>query len=332
MANVAEWASALPRPLAFVLSGGASLGGIQVGMLQALDAAGVEPDLLVGTSVGALHAAVITESGSVAVAADRLGTIWRGLRREHLFAGRLATQSLRLLRVGHLFDNRGLRALLQRSLRSRTFEALALPLTVVATDALDGHLHLLDRGALIPALLASAAIPGVLPPVRHDGMLLQDGGTVTNVPLEPAITRGAASLVVLDAGDVCHLDSAPRTVPDGLVQAFLTALQQRVLMEAPLVARLVPVVYLPRPCARNRSPLDLHRGHELVEPARLCAERFLTTVEPPVAGRMAGSPHAHAGVPYLPPVAELLLGDSDRTGVSAPSAPLAPDAHLCDDG
>jgi hypothetical protein len=87
------------------------------------------------------------------------------------------------------------------------------------------------------------------------------------------------------------------------------ATRQRVLLEAPLVARHVPVVYLPRPCARNRSPLDLDSSGELIEPARSMTERFLAALEPPAGPGLVGAPHHHDGQAWQPPALDVLIGE-----------------------
>jgi NTE family protein len=153
----------------------------------------------------------------------------------------------------------------------RNAERAVRPLTIVTADVLTSHVRWFGSGPLVLPLLAATAIPGVFPPVMVDGRLYGDAGSVANVPMQAAIGRGAASLVVLDTGDVCHLDRPPRGIPDALLGAAMTAMRQRVLVEAPLVAQRVPVLYLPRPCARNRSLLDLDTADlSSVLPARWC--------------------------------------------------------------
>lgn len=283
----------LPHPVAFVLSGGASLGAIQAGMVQALAEVGLEPDLVVGTSVGALNGAVIAESATLRDAGDRLEAIWRQVSRRQIFPGGRLAQAWSVLRAGYLHPNGGVRRLIVESLDSRTFEDLLRPLLVVASATLTAHSALFDRGDLVLALLATTALPGVFPPVEVDGTLYWDGGTVATVPLRPAISRGAQSLVVLDAGDVCHLTAPPRGIPEALLHAASTAMRQRVLLEAPLLAERIPLAYLPRPCVENWSPLDVDRSAALIAPTRELAGEFLRTTSPPVAGSMAGLPHHH---------------------------------------
>ena len=287
------WLDALPRPRAFVLSGGASLGSMQVGMLRALDEVGIAPDLLVGTSVGALNAAVTAHTGVVAEAVDRLEAIWRGLKRREVFPGSVASQVVHAARTGNLHPATGIEALIRDSLPSRRFDDLALPLTVIASEVLTGHVRWLTDGELVPALLASTALPGLFPPVTIDGCPLWDGGSVANVPLRAALDAGARSIVVLDAGDVCHLDEVPQGIPDGVILAVATAMRQRVMVEAPLVADAVPLAYLPRPCTRNRSMLDLDSSGRLIGPAYDLAAAFLAEADVPARGWMAGGPHHH---------------------------------------
>ena len=175
-----------------------------------------------------------------------------------------------------------------------------------------GHAVILEQGDLVSALLSSGALPGAWPPVSHNDDTLVEGGLVANVPLVQAVALGAASLVVLDAGDVCHLDVAPRPFPEGLVVALSVATRQRVLLEAPLIAQNLPVVYLPRPCSRNRSPLDLDSSHELIDPSRRMSETFLSATPPPAATGMVGAPHHHDGEPWTPPAIDVLTGNSAR--------------------
>lgn len=288
-----DWAAGLPHPVAFVLSGGASLGAIQVGMLQSLADVGLQPDLVVGTSVGSLNGAVVAEHEALEDAATALERTWRRLRRRDVFPHGPVAQALSALRTGNLQDQRGLRRVIMHTLRTRSFEALARPLTIVTADVLTSHVRWFGSGPLVPPLLAATAIPGVFPPVLVDGRLHWDAGSVAHVPMQAAIWRGAASLVILDAGDVCHLDAPPRGIPDAVLGSAVTAMRQRARIEAPLVAERVPLLYLPRPCAQNRSLLDLDTSAELIGPTREVVSAFLARAELPRLGQLSGSPHHH---------------------------------------
>jgi NTE family protein len=289
---VTDWAG-LPRPIAFVLSGGASLGAIQVGMLQALADVGLQPDLVVGTSVGSLNGAVVAEHQELGDAATALEDAWRRLRRREVLPNGPIAQALSALRTGYLQEQRGLRRVIMRSLRTRRFEELVRPLTIVTADVLTSHVRWFGSGPLVPPLLAATAIPGVFPPVLLDERLHWDAGAIANVPMQAALGRGAASLVVLDAGDVCHLDAPPRGIPHALLGSATTAMRQRALIEAPLVAEQVPLLYLPRPCAENRSLLDLDTSADLVGPTRAVVSAFLGRAELPRIGQLSGAPHHH---------------------------------------
>lgn len=301
-----ELEAALTPPVAFVLSGGAGLGALHVGMLRGLATTGVEPALVVGTSVGALNGAVLAAAGSVADGAERLVGIWRSLRRHDVFPGGLTSQVLSLARNGHLFPDSGLRRLVARSLTTERIEDLPLPFVAVAAEALTGHVHLFESGPILDALLASTAIPLVFPPAEVGGTLFEDGGTVTNVPMGPAVALGAGSLVVLDAGNVCHLSEPPGGLADRVLLAVHRALQQRAFIEAPMLARRLPVLYLPRPCVEDWSPLDLERGAGLVDTAEAEVLSFLEEKPAPAVGAMVGGPHTHGGQAFVPAVLKAL--------------------------
>lgn len=164
---------------AVVLSGGSSLGAAQVGMLRAVLEAGVRVDMFVGTSVGALNAAWAAADPTVG-GVEVLDRIWRGLARRDVFPtapwhGLLAMAGRRPSMV----PDAALRALLHRHLRFSRLEYAAVALHVVAADVATGCDALFSAGPAVPALLASSAIPGLLPPAQIDGHFYADGGLVS---------------------------------------------------------------------------------------------------------------------------------------------------------
>ena len=166
--------------VAFVLSGGASLGAIQVGMLRALLAHDVRPDMIVATSVGALNGAFLASHGSTPESVDELSSLWRGVRRGHVFPLEPLTGLLGFLGARrNLVPGAGLRRLITRHVMHERLEDLPIPLHVVACDVLSGDEVLLSKGPLAEAVLASAAIPGVFPPVEWEGRLLIDAASST---------------------------------------------------------------------------------------------------------------------------------------------------------
>jgi NTE family protein len=288
-----QWSGLLPRPVAFVFSGGASLGAIQVGMLRALRDAGLVPDLVVGTSVGAINAAGIAHYG-MDRGIETLEAIWFNARRKEIFPGGLHRQVLCLLRTRQgLFNQRGLANYIDRYSTIKYIEDLPIPFGAVATDLATHRATLFRGGSLRTALLASAAIPGLYPPVEVDGTLYADGGLASNVPLRAAVELGAASLVVLDAGNTCRPSRVPTRIAEILLASFTATIRQRVLVEAPVIAERLPVLYLPVPCPVPDGLMDFDRAPMLIESAEAVAREFLERADPPRPGCMTGAPHYH---------------------------------------
>jgi NTE family protein len=257
----------LPRPVGFVLGGGGSLGAMQVGMLRALFEAGVRPDLVAGTSVGSLNAAVLALSGDDVLI--RLRGIWSHMTRHEAFPGGVLSQVRTLAQSKtHLFANSGLRTIVDDHLGAGTrFEDLALPLGVVATHVDTAEAVLIRSGPLQDPLVASCAIPGIFPPVEHEGRLLYDGGLVANVPMRQALAMGARSLVVLDCAFPGKMPGAPRTFAEVIMFTAMISMRNQAVLEAPIAAAQVPVLYLPGPAPVRVSPLDFSRTTELADQA-----------------------------------------------------------------
>src|SRR5919107_1643240 len=190
-----------PARVAFVLSGGASLGAIQVGMLRALIDQGIVPDTIVATSVGAVNGAFLASHGATPETVEELATLWRGVRRGNVFPLEPFTGLLGFLGARrNLVPGGALRRLVARNVLHDRLEDLPIALHVVACDVLSGEEVLLSRGPLVDAVLASAAIPGVLPAIEWDGRPLIDGGVVDNTPISQAIALGARQVCVLPTG------------------------------------------------------------------------------------------------------------------------------------
>jgi NTE family protein len=270
----------LPKPVGFVLGGGGSLGAVQVGMLRALAEYGLTPDLVVGTSVGSVNGALLALDP--AGATERLAAIWSVMTRRRVFPGGPVAQ-LRMLRRhrNHLFPNDGLARVLSDALGpDRDFASLVLPFGTVAVDATTGHPVLLRTGPLVPAILASSAIPGIYPPVEIDGRVLYDGGVLANVPIRQAIELGARSLVVLDCAFPGHLPDVPRTMAETLFFWATLGMRNQAVLEAELAAREYLVLYLPGPPVRPMTPLDFTHTAELITDAHAAATAFLASVHP----------------------------------------------------
>lgn len=281
-------AEALPRPVAFVLGGGASFGAVQVGMLQALGEFGVAPDLVVGTSVGSINGAVLAEDPRGA--ASRLSHLWMQLTGDMVFPGR-AVERVRTWHQHHtyLVSSDSLREVVAKTISTERIEDLALPFAATATDLLAAEVVHLESGPLVPAVLASAAVPGVYPPVRIDGRDLIDGGVVSNVPVDHVLQMGARSVVVVDCGVLGLHVEVPRTLPDMIAHVIGIMLRQQAARDVPEVARQVPVLYPPGPFPLTSSPLDFTASAKLMQEAYERTRRFLPAVQPSGPG-LYGTP------------------------------------------
>ena len=237
--------SGAPAPeVAFVLGGGGVHGAVEVGMLQALEERGVRPDLVVGTSVGALNGAMVAADPAPAV--ERLLELWTNLEDESPFEASLLERAGTFARTGtHLHGNHRLRRMLLAHLPVRTFEELVVPFQCVAASIERAGAHWFSAGSLVEALLATTAVPGLLPPVEVDGEHLLDGGLVDSIPVGRAIELGAGTVYVLQVGRI----EQPLTVPNrpwevGLV-AFEIARRHRFVETMAQVPEEVDVHVLP---------------------------------------------------------------------------------------
>jgi NTE family protein len=261
---------------AFVLSGGGSLGAVQVGMLQALAAQGVEPDLLIGTSAGALNAAYVAGRGMGTRSLDDLAAIWAGLRRRDVFPlqpARLGAAAIG--RAPSLCPNHALRRLIRNHVGFDRIEDAAIPLHVVATDVRSGQEVLLSAGDPVDAVLASAAIPAVFPSVRIGDRDLIDGGVADNAAVSQAVAEGADVVYVLPTGYACALEEAPATPLASALQALTLMIEQRLVLEVAHFAEEADIRVLPPLCPLSIGSADFRHGAVLVERARAATERWI---------------------------------------------------------
>jgi NTE family protein len=231
--------------VAFVLGGGGVMGAHEVGMLQALAEAGVRPELVLGTSVGALNGVFVAAHADPAEAVPELAAVWREGVAAEAFAGSLFGRVRTLARSGtHLHSNEPLRQLLE-ALPVERIEDLALPFQCVAASIERAAAHWFTAGPIVPAVLASAAVPGLLPPVRVGDEHFFDGGLVHSIPVGRALELGARTVYVLHVGRIEQpLQPPTRPWEVGLV-AFEIARRYRFAEEMDKVPPGVTVHVLP---------------------------------------------------------------------------------------
>jgi len=192
--------------IAFVFSGGGNRGAAQAGALLALLERNIRPDLIVGTSVGALNGVPFAVDPSLENARMAVET-WKRVRRNDVFPGNPLTVGWRILtRQGSLHGHDSFRRFVLSILPggARRFGDLKIPCIVTATVLGTGKLRLFGpdpEERLIDALLASTAIPPFFPAYQYRGEWLVDGAVVANLPLAQAFARGARTIYALDIVD-----------------------------------------------------------------------------------------------------------------------------------
>jgi NTE family protein len=229
--------------VAFVLGGGGILGATQVGMLRALIEAGIRPDVVVGTSVGAVNGALVAFDPSPS-AIETLTRLWTSMSRSEVFSGNLMARARTLAQHGtHLHPSAPLRRMLSDSLPER-FDQLPVRFECVASSIERASAHWFTSGPLVDAVLASCAVPGLLPPVRvGDGHYL-DGGLVHSIPVGRAVALGARTVYVLHVGRVERPLRAPRRPWEVGLVAFEIARRHRYVEEMAAVPAETRVVVL----------------------------------------------------------------------------------------
>lgn len=268
-------------PIAFVLGGGGVLGAVEVGMVRALLERGVEPDLIVGTSIGAVNGVLVASRPDVEVTA-RMSELWASPQAREVFGDSAPRQLARIARVGtHLHSVAPLRAMLVRELGgAQRFGDLAVRFECCAASIERAAEHWFADGPLVDAVLASAAVPGLLPPVPIDGEHFIDGGVVNSIPVGRAVELGARTVYVLQVGRVDRPLKAPRNVLDVARVAFEISRRHRFAREMAAIPAGVTVHVLPTGggSARDDSPLayrDLKAAQRRIEQAYRATAEYL---------------------------------------------------------
>jgi NTE family protein len=250
---------------------------MQAGMLRALFERGVVPDLLVGTSVGALNAAFVASRPQTVETADQLARVWHELRREQIFP-----LSLRTLVVGlsghrdHLVPDGGLRRLVARHVEFADLGDAAVPLHVVAFDLTENCEVLLSRGSTLDVITAAASIPGIFPPVPIAGRSLVDGGVINNTPISHAVALGAKRIFVLPTREAGR---APGRTSRGALGAAIEGLSLltdgRLQFDLARYSKNAELVVLPAPNSLDVQPTNFTHSQRLIGEALAATREFL---------------------------------------------------------
>jgi NTE family protein len=263
---------------AFVLSGGGSLGAVQVGMLQALAAHHVRPDLLVGTSAGAVNAAWVAGHGMSPDSLGELADAWTGLRRRDIFPVD-PRQVLRGLagRSPGVASDAGLRRLVRAYAGINDLTQARVPTHLVAADLLSGHEVLISAGDLVDGVLASAAIPGILPPVASVGRHLVDGSVALHAGVSQAIALGATLVYVLPTGAPCALLRPPPSAVGVALHSLTMLIAQRLIHEVTSLQGAAEIKVLPPLCPLAVSAADFRHAAQLISRGRRTSLEWISS-------------------------------------------------------
>ncbi len=252
-----------PR-LALVLSGGGASGIVQVPFIEELIRKGVRPDLIVGSSVGAVNGAFLAlHPNSI----DGLADLWMELRSTRLWHRNLLRIGRNLLTRGtSLYSNRFLRNLFRPHVAIDEISATEIPLFVVTTSLSSGRKHVVSSGELLASVMASIAVPGLFPPVRLEDDWCVDGGLSSGLDLETALFQGATQTLAVDLG-VQPSPYRPRGLVDLLMRSMEIAVQERTKAEIDQFGSEVPTVIW-RPGLRAASFGSFHDVADLYAAAK----------------------------------------------------------------
>ena len=270
--------------IAFVLGGGGGpLGAHEVGMLGALADRGIAPDLVLGTSVGAINGAAFAADPTVE-GVERLAAMWTSMQDGDVFTGSLLGRMATLARSRtHLHDSAPLRALLAAGLGDARIEDLAVPFQCVAASIERAGEHWFTEGPVVDAVVASASVPGLLPPAEIGGEHFIDGGIVNSIPVNRAVGLGATRIFVLHVGRLDRPLEPPRWPWEVGLVAFEIARRHRVIGDLAALpdgieAHVLPTGAADPPRYSDLSPLryrDASGVRERIAGAREAKARLL---------------------------------------------------------
>jgi NTE family protein len=272
---------------AFVLGGGGVLGAAEVGMLIALMDTGITPDLVVGTSIGALNGALLAADPTPA-GVRRLATVWENAVRDGPLGRSLRSRisAIAMHRARASSHPEPLQRLLSENLPVTRIEDLSVEFACVAASIERAAEHWFVAGPIVPAVLASAALPGVFPPVRIGDEHFIDGGIVNSIPLDRARKMGAERAFVLQVGRIEQPLSAPQKPWEVPIVAFEVARRARFHGSLARAQDLIEVHVLPtgspapRPTERaNFDPFDTSRVPDRIAAAERATADYLSGID-----------------------------------------------------
>jgi NTE family protein len=259
---------------AFVFSGGASLGAIEVGALKALVERGIRADLVLGTSVGSLNGAMFAYDPSEKQV-EKIENIWRNIKVWDVFTPSPLTPVVNLTTAGeHLVSPKNLRKLIVENLPFERIEDTKLPLYIIGTDIKSGEEVVFNKGLVSEALMSSAGIPGVFPVQHMSERALVDGGLVNNSPISTAVRLGAERIIIFPIG-VPSSNQKPGNVMEILIRSFIYLLNRQLTTDIQLYKEKVDLIIIPPPNPIDVGPHDFTKSDQLIDTAYERATKWL---------------------------------------------------------
>jgi NTE family protein len=260
---------------ALVLAGGSTRGAIQIGMLQVLAEHGFVPDRVYGSSVGAINGAGFA-ADPTREGVERMTRIWLDLKREDIYrAGRLHGPWLYFQQREGVYANSGLRQIIEEGFPYERLEEAVVPVEVVATSLTDGGERWFTSGPATEAILASAAMPAIFPPVQIDGERYIDGGVVNNVPIQRAIDSGATRIVILLCSPPVVTPAPSRRPVESMVNALFIAIHARFVRDMAHLPEGVEVILCAGPEGATRDFDDFSTTAQLIALGRAEASEIV---------------------------------------------------------
>jgi NTE family protein len=262
------------KSTAFVFSGGASLGAVELGALKALVEEGIQADMVLGTSVGSLNGAMYANDPTMN-GIKFMEKIWHTIKARNVFTPSPLTPVFNITTFGlYLISPKNLRKLITENMPINRLEEAKLPLYIIGTDIKTGTEIVFNKGLLLEALMSSVAIPGVFPPQRMAGNSIVDGGIVNNAPISTAVRLGAERVVVFPIG-VPSSDQEPKTVAEVLIRSFIFLLNRQLATDIQLYKKKVELIVVPPPDRIDVGPHDFSKSKQLIDQSYAKAKEWL---------------------------------------------------------
>jgi len=259
---VAQAMECCARPkIGFALGGGAVRGAAHLGFLSVFEEAGITPDIITGTSAGAIVGAGYAGGLTVPQMSKLVHkTGWRDIT-DIAWRGGLS-----------VFETTPLRKWIESAIGDVEFADLNIPLAVIACNIINGRQVILREGSVVRAAVASSAIPGLFSPDERDDMVLVDGGLVDNLPVSTARLMGADIVVAVDVSPTLRQGRRPDGIRD-MVTATLAVAAGNTQIEARRDAD-----FLVQPEIEEFAPWDFGKVSEIEEAGRVAALQVVEDV------------------------------------------------------